>query len=420
MPVFALADCNNFYASCERVFQPSLHKRPIVVLSNNDGCIVARSNEAKALGIAMGAPWHQSKALCQKHNVAVFSSNYALYGDMSQRVMDCLSTFTPDLEVYSIDEAFLQLDSFRHLDLASYAGRMRRTVGQWTGIPVSIGIGPTKTLAKVANRVAKKRTKTGVFDLCDRATQNDILPTIEVEDIWGIGSRWAARLHKLGITTAADLRDAEPQIIRKTVNVVGERIVHELRGTACLGLEALQPKKQIMCSRSFGYRVTDKNELLEAAACYAARAAEKLRRQDSRAGAVYVFLRTNRFRPQEPQYQGSRTYTFARSTSDTREIIHAVRQGISALYRSGFSYHKCGVMLMDIAPASATQLNLLETSDYQRPDRLMQLVDQLNAQKGRNTVFFAAQGTKRSWRMRSEKRSLRYTTRWSELVQAKC
>ena len=339
---------------------------------------------------------------------------------MSQRVMDCLATFTPDLEVYSIDEAFLQLDGFQHLDLTSYASRMRRTVGQWTGIPVSIGIGPTKTLAKVANRVAKKRTKKGVFDLCDRSTQDKILPTIEVRDIWGIGSRWAARLHKLGVKTAADLRDVEPQVIRTALNVVGERIVHELRGTACLGLEALQPKKQIMCSRSFGYRVTDKTELLEAAACYAARAAEKLRKQDSRAGAVYIFLRTNRFRPQEPQYQGSRTYTFTQLTSDTREIIHAVRQGIESLYRPGFQYHKCGVMLMDIAPASSTQLDLLETSDYQRPDRLMQLVDQLNAQKGRNTIFFAAQGTKRSWRMRSEKRSLRYTTRWSELVQAKC
>lgn len=417
MSIFALVDCNNFYASCERVFQPALNKKPVVVLSNNDGCVVARSNEAKALGIPMGALWHHYKELCETNNVAVFSSNYALYGDMSQRVMDCLSTFTPDVEVYSIDEAFLGLDSFGHRALIEYASQMRRTVRQWTGIPVSIGLGPTKTLAKVANHVAKKRTKTGVFDLCDRAAQDDILPTISVQDIWGIGSRWGARLNALGIQTAADLRDTKPQTIGKALNVVGERIVLELRGTACLSLETPEPKKQIMCSRSFGYGVTAKSELLEAVSSYAARAAEKLRFQDSRAGGVYVFLQTNRFRVQAPQYQGNRTYTFSHPTSDTREIIHAARQGIGSLYRSGFTYKKCGLMLLDISSAETHQPDLFAPVDYQQPEKLMNLVDRLNGRMGQNTLFFAAQGTKRRWRMRQNLRSPRYTSRWEELPQ---
>ncbi|MEM9817195.1 MAG: Y-family DNA polymerase, partial [Cyanobacteria bacterium P01_D01_bin.6] len=243
MPIFALVDANNFYASCERVFNPALINRPICILSNNDGCIVARSNEAKALGIPMGAPWHQYKEVCARNHVAVFSSNYALYGDMSQRVMDCLATFTPDLEIYSIDEAFLQLDGFRYLDLSDYAVTIRRTVYQWTGIPVSVGLGPTKTLAKVANHIAKKRTKTGVFSLCDRATQAALLPTIELGDIWGIGRRWEQRLRVMGMATAADLRAANPKVIRQRFNVVAERIVHELNGVACLGLEDVAPRK---------------------------------------------------------------------------------------------------------------------------------------------------------------------------------
>lgn len=419
MPIFALVDCNNFYASCERVFNPALNHRPVVVLSNNDGCIVARSNEAKALGIPMGAPLHQYRVLCDKHQVAVFSSNYALYGDMSRRVMECLNTFTPDMEVYSIDEAFLQLDGFVHLDLTAYAATMRRRVYQWTGIPVSIGIGPTKTLAKIANHVAKKRTKTGVFSLLDSQVQQEVLPSIEVGDIWGIGSRWAKKLQGMAIHTADDLSQADPTMIRKALNVVGERIVHELQGTACLSLEAVQPRKNIMCSRSFGKLVTDRTELLEAISSHAARAAEKLRKQNSRAGGVSVFLKTNRFRANELQYYGGETYTFTCPSNDTREIIRAARKGIHALYRQGFRYHKCGVMLLDIAPADVSQPNLFHDSDYERRDQLMQLVDSLNANFGRNAVFFAAQGTKQNWQMRSDRRSHRFTTRWGELLQVR-
>lgn len=236
MTTFALVDCNNFYASCERVFAPALNGRPVVVLSNNDGCAIARSNEAKALGIKMGAPWYQIKALCDRYQVAVFSSNYTLYGDMSQRVMRCLEEFTPELEVYSIDEAFLKLDGFEHLDLEAYASKIRQSIGQWTGLPVCVGLGPTKTLAKIANHIAKKRTKKGIYDLSDRIRQIAVLPTIDVSDIWGIGHRWAARLKSMGITNALELRDAEPKIIRQQFSVVVERIVHELREIACLGM----------------------------------------------------------------------------------------------------------------------------------------------------------------------------------------
>ena len=321
MAVFALVDCNNFYASCERVFQPALENKPVCILSNNDGCIIARSNEAKALGIKMGDPWHKRKAFCQEHGVAVFSSNYTLYGDMSRRVMLCLQKFTPDVEVYSIDEAFLQLDGFEYLNLEEYGTTIRRTVYGCTRIPVCIGIGPTKTLAKVANHLAKARQKqgigSGVLDLCDRNVRNVVLPVIAVEDIWGVGRRWGKRLQAMGIHTAAQLRDAEPKAMRQVFSVVMERMVHELRGTSCLGLEDIQAKKNIMSSRSFGRMVTDKGELLEAVSSYAARAAEKLRRQGSRANGLYVFLQTNRYRPRHPQYQNSATCSFVLPTSDT-------------------------------------------------------------------------------------------------------
>ena len=424
MAVFALVDCNNFYASCERVFQPALENKPVCILSNNDGCIIARSNEAKALGIKMGDPWHKRKAFCQEHGVAVFSSNYTLYGDMSRRVMLCLQKFTPDVEVYSIDEAFLQLDGFEYLNLEEYGTTIRRTVYGCTRIPVCIGIGPTKTLAKVANHLAKARQKqgigSGVLDLCDRNVRNVVLPVIAVEDIWGVGRRWGKRLQAMGIHTAAQLRDAEPKAMRQVFSVVMERMVHELRGTSCLGLEDIQAKKNIMSSRSFGRMVTDKGELLEAVSSYAARAAEKLRRQGSRANGLYVFLQTNRYRPRHPQYQNSATCSFVLPTSDTGEIISAARSSINCLYRAGFQYHKCGVMLLDIAPASTVQGDLFHTVDYERSDRLMQVVDRLNARMGRGTVGFAARGIKRSWEMRQELRSPRYTTRWDELVQVKC
>lgn len=420
MPIFALCDANNFYASCERAFNPALERRPVAVLSNNDGCIIARSNEVKALEIPMGAPWHQYKALCAKHNVAVFSSNYALYGDMSARVMQCLATFTPELEVYSIDEAFLLLDGFEHLHLLEYGQQMQCKVRQWTGIPIGVGIGPTKTLAKLANFVAKKRTIKGVFNLCDPSVREQMLPTIPVDAVWGIGRRWAVKLSGLGITTAADLRDAEPKAIRQVLNVMGERIVYELRGEACLSLEENSPKQNIMCSRSFGRMVIDRAELLEAIACYATRAAEKLRGQNSRCGGLHVFLQTNGFKQHMPQYRNRCTWSFLCPTSDSREIVRAAQQCILSLFRSGFQYQKVGVMLMDIGPDDCVQRNLLQSPNYDRADALMNLVDRLNARMGKGTIQFAAQGLRRDWRMRQQQRSPRYTTRLSEIVKVRC
>ncbi|MCG8362165.1 MAG: Y-family DNA polymerase [Pseudanabaenales cyanobacterium] len=415
MPVFALVDCNNFYASCERLFQPRLRTQPIIVLSNNDGCVVARSQEAKQLDIKMGTPYFKVKALCDRHNVAVFSSNYQLYGDLSQRVMETLRQFTPDLEVYSIDEAFLSLDGFSHLDVAAYAQEIRTRVGQWTGIPVSIGIGPTKTLAKIANHVAKRRTQTGVFDLRDQTLQSEILATLPVQDIWGIGRRWAKKLPKFGIQTALQLREADPALIRRHFTVVGERLVRELNGDSCLPLENLMAKQNIMSSKSFGSLQTEFQPIAEALSCYAARACEKMRGQGSKAQGIHVMLRTSKFRQDCPQYSNGMNYGFPAPTSDTRVIAKAAKHCLAQIYRPGYAYQKTGVMLTDLISDSVQQQDLFQRGDDRRSERLMAVMDALNAQMGRKALYLAAQGNERSWRMRCDRRSPRYTTQWEEL-----
>lgn len=425
MRVYALVDVNNFYASCERVFNPALAKRPVAVLSNNDGCLIARSQEVKDLGIPMGAAYHQYRPLLQRHKVAIFSSNYALYGDMSQRVMNCLGTFTPDQEIYSIDESFLRFDVRQNESLPALGQRIRQIIARWTGLPVCVGFGPTKTLAKVANFVAKKRTTEGVFSLYDQVAQDAVLPTIPVDEIWGIGTRWAKRLQPLGIQTAADLRAANANTIRKVLSVVGERIVHELRGGVCIDLEEVQPKKNIMASRSFGRLVTKQEDVLEAVADHAARAAQKLRNQNSRCGGLQVFLKTNRFQQHKPQYSNSCAWSFVVPSSDSREIIHAARACLAKLYRPGGEYHKCGVLLLDLAPSSTVQGDLFTSTDHRRSDALMGVMDSLNAKMGCGTVTFAAQGVekgrrRKTWGMRQQWRSPRYTTRWQELTVVKC
>ncbi len=417
MKVFALVDCNNFYASCERVFNPCLKNRPIVVLSNNDGCIVARSNEVKALNIPMGVPFFEQQALIKKHNVAVFSSNYQLYGDMSQRVMDSLRLFAPDMEVYSIDEAFLRLDHLQPRDLSDYCKTIRARVMQWTGIPVSIGIGPTKVLAKVANGVAKKQTDEGVFDIRSRKTQGKILKTLEVKKIWGIARRWAERLNRMGIKTAAELRDASPPIIRKHLSVVGERLVRELRGHSCIDLEDIQPRKNIMSSKSFGNLLTRKEPMAEALANYAARACEKLRKQNSRAQAVYVFIQTSEFAKIDKRYGNAFTCALTVPTSDTRLIIETAKFCLNRIYRPGYRYKKTGIMLLDLIPAALEQKHLFADSDPRTSDHLMDLVDRINRDHGPDTVFFGAQGVNREWKMRCGSRSPRYTTQWDELLR---
>ena len=417
MKIFALVDCNNFYASCERVFDPRLKKRPIVVLSNNDGCIVARSNEVKALGIPMSVPFFEQKAVLKKHNVAVFSSNYQLYGDMSQRVMESLRLFSPDMEVYSIDEAFLRLDYLEPRDLIEYCKTIRSKILQWTGIPVSIGIGPSKVLAKVANHVAKKKTDDGVFDIRSQPAQDEILKTLDVQKLWGVGSRWADRLGRMGIHKASELRDASPTMIRKQLSVVGERILRELRGQSCIDLEDIQPKKNIMSSKSFGKLLTEKEPIEEALSNYAARACEKLRKQNSRAQAVYVFVQTNGFRETDKQYSNAMTCTLTIPTSDTRLIIGAAKLCLNRIYKPGYRYKKVGIMLLDLIPASLEQTNLFASSDHHPGDHLMGIVDRINKGHGPDTLFFGAQGVNREWKMRCGLRSPRYTTQWNELLR---
>lgn len=415
MKIFALVDCNNFYASCERVFDPSLKKRAIVILSNNDGCIVARSNEAKALGIPMGVPFFEQKAVIKKHNVAVFSSNYQLYGDMSQRVMSSLRLHAPDMEVYSIDEAFLRLDHLQPRNLYEYCKTIRRKILQWTGIPVSIGIGPSKVLAKVANHVAKKQIDDGVFDIRPRQAQGAILKALDVGKIWGIAGRWSERLRRMGISKAAELRDADPAIIRKHLSVVGERILRELRGESCIDLENIQPRKSIMSSKSFGNILTRKEPLEEALANYTARACEKLRKQNSRAQAVHVFVQTNGFRKTDSQYNNALTQNLTTPTSDTRTIIEAAKFCLNKIYKHGYRYKKTGIMLLGLIPASLEQKQLFAHVNHQPSDHVMDIVDLINKDHGPDTLFFGAQGVTREWKMRCGLRSPRYTTQWDEL-----
>ena len=416
MKVFALVDCNNFYASCERVFDPRLKGHAIVILSNNDGCIVARSNEAKAIGIPMGGPLFEQKAIIKKHNIAIFSSNYQLYGDMSQRVMDSLRLYSPDMEVYSIDEAFLRLDHLQPRNLYEYCKTMRAKVLQWTGIPVSIGIGTSKVLAKVANHIAKKQRDDGIFDICSQQSQDEILKTLNVDKIWGVAGRWSERLRLMGIRKASELRDASPTIIRKHLSVVGERILLELRGQSCIDLEEVQPRKSIMSSKSFGNLLIKKGPIEEALANYAVRACEKLRKQNSQVQRVYVFVETNGFREIDRQYNNGFTYTLATPTSDTRSILEAAKFCLSKIYKHGYRYKKTGIMLMDLTSVSLEQKQLFVDLNHRLSDPLMGIVDRINQDHGPDTLFFGAQGVTREWKMRCGLRSPRYTTQWDELL----
>lgn len=414
----ALVDCNNFYASCERVFQPALRGKPVVVLSNNDGCVIARSNEAKALGIAMGEAWHICRKRVDTQGVIVRSSNYTLYGDMSARVMQVLAGFTPDLEIYSIDEAFLSLAGFERR-LLEHASELRRTALQWTGIPVSIGIAPTKTLAKVANRRAKKDPACeGVCLLQDEAAIDAELAGMELTDLWGVARRLAARLQALGINGPLALKRADPKFIRERFSVVLERLVLELRGVSCIAFEEVPPdRKSIMVSRSFRDMIETREDLEEAIATYAARAAEKMRRQALAANRLMVFAHTNRFRPQDAQYDAVQAVVLPVATADTARLIGAARRGLAALYRPGYRYKKAGVILLDLIPAREAQGGLFEAADSTASKSRMRAVDALNRRYGRDTVTFAASGLRRRWKLRTDFISPRYTTSWDELLQ---
>lgn len=414
--LFGLVDCNNFYASCERVFQPALRGKPVVVLSNNDGCVIARSNEAKALGIEMGAPWHLHRKRFEEQGVIVRSSNYTLYGDMSARVMRILADFTPDLEVYSIDEAFLDFAGIGRL--ADHVGRLRGVVHQWTGIPVSVGVAPTKLLAKVANRLAKKDPATGgMWFLVDEASQIDALSRLALTDLWGVARRMAARLEAEGIRTPLELRAADPRDLRRKFGVVAERLGRELNGTPCLPLEMLTPdRKSIVASRSFGQAITQKEQVEEAVMAFASRAAIKLRRQGLAAGHLSVFIHTNPFQEQDPQYTVQRGVALPVATADTAKLIAAAQRVMGAIWRDGYRYKKAGVMLDGLVRASAVGNGLFDARDDGRSLARMKALDALNLRFGRNTVALGRTAAKRPWALRSDMLSRRYTTSWGDLL----
>lgn len=415
--MFALVDCNNFYASCERVFNPKLKGVPVVVLSNNDGCVIARSDEAKALGVKMGAPGFLMQDIIAQHGIQVYSSNYTLYGDMSERVMETLREFAPKLEVYSIDEAFLDLSGLKYQDLTRLAKQLRTTLIRATGIPVSIGIAPTKTLAKIANRFAKKtKKKAGVHCLSTESDIREALQATAIEDVWGIGGQHSGRLKQIGVHTAYELLQLPDDWMRRNMTVVGQRLLHELKGTSCIPLEETIPAKQNICtSRSFGQLLTELSDIREAVASHAARCAAKLRRQRSCTGAVHVFVETNRFREGDRQYTGSITIPLPVATNNTQEILFYALAALSRVYRPGYNYKKAGVIVRDIVPEADVQQGLFDLRDRTSEKTITRAVDDINHSWGRELVKYAVQGNGRKWKLRQEHLSGCYTTRLDQV-----
>lgn len=420
--MFALVDVNSFYASCETVFRPDLRGKPVVVLSNNDGCVIARSAEAKALQIPMGAPYFKLKNDFRRHNVQVFSSNYALYADMSNRVMTTLEDMAPAVEIYSIDEAFMCLDGMQSLTSLDDLGRkVRARIKQETHLTVGVGIAQTKTLAKLANHAAKKWTKTGgVLDLSNIDRQKKLLALVPVEDVWGVGRRISKKLNAMGITTAKDLAEQSTYIIRKHFNVVLERTVRELRGEPCLELEEFAPtKQQIVCSRSFGSRITEYMDMRQAVCAFAERAAEKLRKERQYCKQIAVFVRTSPHAEGEVFYGNQANGKLLTPSNDTRDIIRVAMDALDQIWLDGHRYMKAGVMLGDFFSQGVSQLNLF---DEYRPqpnsEALMRVVDGLN-QSGKASLFFAGQGIEKSWAMKREMLSPAYTTRFADLPVVK-
>ena len=423
MPL-ALVDCNNFYVSCERVFNPKLEGVPVVVLSNNDGCAVARSGEVKALGIKMGEPWFKMKDIAKQHGIIALSSNYALYGDMSARVMNILSGFSPKQEVYSIDECFLDLAGFNSATLLDYAQKIRKTVKQGVGIPVCVGIADTKTLAKLANHCAKKGFA-GNDGVCDfgrlsASELSTLFASIPVGDVWGIGRRITEGLGKLGIQTVEDLRCANTEYIRQQFSIVVERTVKELNGVQCVELEdAGTARQQIMVSRSFGTTVMNLDDLSESIAYFATLAAEKLRHDQSVATSICVFVRTNPFKESDPQYEKSVVVPLVQPSDDTTKLVNAALKGLKTIYRAGYQYKKSGVLLMGLHSKSSVQKTLFDDPVEQaKSDNMMSVMDAINHKMGAGSMTIAASGIRKRWAMRREQKSPNYTTEWGELPEA--
>jgi DNA polymerase V len=436
--VFALVDCNSFYVSCERVFDPSLKNKPVVVLSNNDGCAISRSQEAKDIGIAMGAPIFKCEGLVKKHDVKVFSANFVLYGDMSARVMSALSSFTPHLEIYSIDEAFLSLEGFEKYVFSNakaseksrrslgeggywdYGRKIRSTVKERTGIPVSVGIAPTKTLAKAANHISKDNPKMdGVFCFIDEKDIDHWLEKTPVREIWGIGAEKASFLGRHGIYNALQLKQAPDEWIKKHLTVVTLRTAQELRGEPCLSFDEIQPnKKAIVTSRTFGYEVSGLGEMEEAVSAYVSKAAEKLRSQNSVSGYLQVFIETNPFKGS--YYRNSASIDVTPPTAYTPQLVGTAKMLLSKIYKDGYRYKSCGVMLTNFSDENLVQQDLFKAVYTESPDqRLMKVMDGYNRSANGGQLFFAAEGAGKPWFMKQSHKSKRYTTRWDELLEIK-
>lgn len=419
--MIGLLDCNNFYVSCERVFQPSLEGRPVIVLSNNDGCAISRSEEAKAIGIAMATPAFIVDDIIKKYDVAVFSSNYTLYGDMSERIMKVIKSLVPRVEVYSIDEIFLDFTTMKYTDLFSFAMNLRQEVSGQTGIPVSVGLAPTKTLAKMANKLVKKyKRDEGVMLVRSDDEIRELLAATEIGDVWGIGGQYEKLLLSLGVKTAYDFTLLPEEWIRKNMTVVGQRMWHEMKGTPCIKWdEQPSPKKAICTSKSFGQLITKKKDLEEAVASHTATCAKKLRQEKSCANEMQVFIQTNAFRPEEKQFYGSINLRFRVASSNTQEMIKYALRGLNHIFQDGYKYVKAGIMVLDIVPEWVTQLSLFDCPPQVKDKSLMKTIDEINHIHGTNTVRMGVEGYNHSWKLRRQHLSQKFTTDIDQLLTIK-
>jgi DNA polymerase V len=418
--MFALVDCNNFYASCERVFKPKLIDQPVVILSNNDGCVIARSNEAKTLGIPMGAPAFQYQELFTKHHVHVFSSNYELYGDMSRRVMNTLATFSPEIEIYSIDECFMKFKGFdEFFNLQSYGVQMARTIRKNIGIPISIGFAPTKALAKVANKIAKKypnRTNSS-YVIDNEEKRIKALKWTKIEDVWGIGRKHAKRLKALQITNAFEFTQLDDNWVRKEMSVVGLRLKHDLMGISSIDFEEVKSKKSITVSRSFEKMYFKYDEIAERISTFSARLGEKLRKQNSHCNLIIVFINSNYFQKKMEQYRGFIAIKTDFPTNSTFEINKIAQKALQSIFKDGIGYKKAGIIVSEITPADNYQTSLFNGENPKHQD-ILKAIDQINLKTG-NKIQFAHNDLNKRWKMKQQKLSPCYTTRINEIVEIK-
>ena len=418
--IFAIVDANNFYASCERVFNPALENKPIVILSSNDGCVIARSNEAKTIGIKMGEPYFKLQSLIKSHNLKVISSNFTLYGDLSRRMMTILEDFSPACEIYSIDECFLDFSSLTAEQIQSLCQCIRDRVKKWLGLPVSIGIGTTKTLAKLAVKIAKKRSE-GYYHIATELQRLEALESTNIEDIWGIGASYSNKLKSIGVSSALDLANRPDDHIKKQTNILGVKTAHELRGISCIDLvEVAEPKQSITVSRSFGKEIRDYQILNQALSFFVSIAAEKLRKSGQMAKSISVFIRTNPFSKNLNQYGNSTNITLNYPTDSTPILLSAVSTALQNIYKPDFSYKKAGILLNDFCPKTNQAFDLFDKPQLRKmSSKLMNVMDKINNSYGRRTIFYASSGTTQQWLPKSSMRSASYTSNWDELILAR-